>query len=93
MFADHGRVQYLYTIEHAVKNIAYHRFQSISVTLLSLVQRPTDTVHTATIKLDFYVSLDLAGSRYPGLDEGGGTPSWLRGGQQRFTPLYFRPVL
>ena len=31
-----GRVQYLYTIEHAVKNIAYHRFQSISVTLLSL---------------------------------------------------------
>ena len=31
-----GRVQYLYTIEHAVENIAYHRFQSISVTLLSL---------------------------------------------------------
>ena len=25
-----------YTIEHAVENIAYHRFQSISVTLLSL---------------------------------------------------------
>ena len=32
-----GRVQYLYTIEHAVENFAYHRFQSISVTLLSLV--------------------------------------------------------
>ena len=32
-----GRVQYLYTIEHAVGNITYHRFQSISVTLLSLV--------------------------------------------------------
>ena len=32
-----GRVQYLYTIEHAVENIAYHKFQSISVTLLSLV--------------------------------------------------------
>ena len=31
-----GCVQYLYTIEHAVENIAYHRFQSISVTLLSL---------------------------------------------------------
>ena len=31
-----GRVQYLYTIEHVVKNIAYQRFQSISVTLLSL---------------------------------------------------------
>ena len=31
-----GRVQCLYTIEHAVENIAYHRFQSISVTLLSL---------------------------------------------------------
>ena len=31
-----GRVQYLYTIEHAVENIAFHRFQSISVTLLSL---------------------------------------------------------
>ena len=30
-----GRVQYLYTIEHAVENIAYHRFQSISVTLLT----------------------------------------------------------
>ena len=29
-----GRVQY--TIEHAVENIAYHRFQLISVTLLSL---------------------------------------------------------
>ena len=28
------RVQYLYTIEHAVENIAYYRFQSISVTLL-----------------------------------------------------------
>ena len=33
-----GRVQYLYTVEHAVENIAYHRFQSIPVTLLSLVQ-------------------------------------------------------
>ena len=32
-----GRVQYLYAIEHAVENIAYHRFQSISVTILSLV--------------------------------------------------------
>ena len=32
-----GRVQYLYTIEHVVENIAYHRFQSISVTLLSLI--------------------------------------------------------
>ena len=32
-----GRVQYLYTIEHAVENIAYRRFQSISVALLSLV--------------------------------------------------------
>ena len=31
-----GRVQYLYIIEHAVENINYHRFQSISVTLLSL---------------------------------------------------------
>ena len=31
-----GRVQYLYTIEHAMENIAYHRFQSISATLLSL---------------------------------------------------------
>ena len=31
-----GRVQYLYTLEHAVENIANHRFQSISVTLLSL---------------------------------------------------------
>ena len=30
------RVQYLYTIEHAVEKIAYHRFQSISVSLLSL---------------------------------------------------------
>ena len=33
-----GRVQYLYTIEHAVENIAYHRFQLISVTLLSLIR-------------------------------------------------------
>ena len=32
-----GRVQYMYTIEHVVENIAYHRLQSISVTLLSLV--------------------------------------------------------
>ena len=32
-----GRVQYLYTIEHAVENIAYYRFQSIFVTLLSLL--------------------------------------------------------
>ena len=24
-----GRLQYLYTIEHAVENIAYHKFQSI----------------------------------------------------------------
>ena len=31
-----GRLQYLYIIEHAVENIAHHRFQSISVTLLSL---------------------------------------------------------
>ena len=31
-----GGIQYLYTIEHAVENIAYQRFQSISVTLLSL---------------------------------------------------------
>ena len=33
-----GRVQYLYTTEHAGGNIAYHRFQSIAVTLLSLEQ-------------------------------------------------------
>ena len=33
-----GRVQNLYTIEHAVENIAYFRFQLIYVTLLSLVQ-------------------------------------------------------
>ena len=32
-----GRVKCLYTIEHAVENIAFHRFQSISVTLLSLL--------------------------------------------------------
>ena len=32
-----GRVQYLYAIEHTVENVAYHRFQSISVTLLSLL--------------------------------------------------------
>ena len=32
-----GRVQYLYTIEHAVENIAYRKFQSIFVTLLSLL--------------------------------------------------------
>ena len=32
-----GCVQYLYTIEHAVENIAYHRFLTISVTLLSLI--------------------------------------------------------
>ena len=32
-----GRVQYLYTIKHAVGNFAYHRFQSISLTLLSLI--------------------------------------------------------
>ena len=31
-----GRVQDLYTIEHAVENIAFQRFQSNSVTLLSL---------------------------------------------------------
>ena len=31
-----GRVQYLYTIEHAVENITNHWFQSISVTVLSL---------------------------------------------------------
>ena len=31
-----GRLQYSYTIEHALENIAYHRLQSISVTLLSL---------------------------------------------------------
>ena len=31
-----SRLQYLYTIEHAVENIAYHRFQSISVTLISV---------------------------------------------------------
>ena len=30
-----GRVQYLYTIEHAVENMAYHRFQLISDTLIS----------------------------------------------------------
>ena len=30
------RVQCLYTLEHAVENIAYHRFQLISVTFLSL---------------------------------------------------------
>ena len=35
-----GRVQYLYTIKHAVENIAY-RFQSISVTLLSLIRTIT----------------------------------------------------
>ena len=40
-----GRVQYLYTMEHAVKNIAYHRFQSISVTVLSLIQANSLTVH------------------------------------------------
>ena len=32
-----GRVQYLYTIEHAVENITNHWFQSISVTVLFLV--------------------------------------------------------
>ena len=31
-----GRVQHLYTIENVVENIAYYRFQLISVTLLSL---------------------------------------------------------
>ena len=31
-----GRVQYLYTMEHAVKNIAYYRCLTISVSLLSL---------------------------------------------------------
>ena len=31
-----GRVQFLHTIEPAVENIAYHKFQLISVTLLSL---------------------------------------------------------
>ena len=31
-----GRVQYLYTIEHVVENIAYHMFQSIFGTLLLL---------------------------------------------------------
>ena len=39
-----GRVQYLYTIDHAVENIAYHRFQSISVTLLSLTDVYFNTV-------------------------------------------------
>ena len=33
-----GRVQYLYTIEHAVENIAYQWFQSIPGTLLFLLQ-------------------------------------------------------
>ena len=33
-----GRVQYFYTIEHAVENITYHGFQSISVALLSLLK-------------------------------------------------------
>ena len=33
-----GRVQTLYTIEHAVDNIAYYRCLSISVTLLSVVK-------------------------------------------------------
>jgi len=31
-----GRVQYLYTMEHAVKNIAYYRCLTVSVSLLSL---------------------------------------------------------
>ena len=35
------RILYFYTIEHAVENIAYHRFQLISVTLLSLPDRLT----------------------------------------------------
>ena len=37
-----GRVQSLYTIEHVVENISFHRFQSISVTLLSLVSFSTE---------------------------------------------------
>jgi len=40
-----GRVQYLYTMEHVVKNIAYHKFQSISVTVLFLLQANSFTVH------------------------------------------------
>jgi len=48
-----GRVHDLYTIEHAVGNIAYHRFQSISVTLLSLVRTKSEvrgsTVHIKII--------------------------------------------
>ena len=31
-----GHVKYLYTIEHAVENIAYFSWLSISVTLISL---------------------------------------------------------
>ena len=33
-----GHVHHLYTTEHAMENIAYHRFPLISVTLLSLVE-------------------------------------------------------
>ena len=40
-----GRVQYLYTLEHAVEIIAYHMFQSISVTLLSLGLPVTSCPH------------------------------------------------
>ena len=36
MFADWLCTLLVQTTEHAVENIAYHRFQSISVTLLSL---------------------------------------------------------
>ena len=40
-----GRVQYLYTIEHAVENIAYHRIQLISVTLLSLLTTVVSSIY------------------------------------------------
>ena len=40
-----GRVQYLYTIEPAVENIAYHRIQLISVTLLSLLTTVVSSIY------------------------------------------------
>ena len=45
-----GRVQYLYIIEHTVENIAFHRFQSISVTLLSLNKTYLSNVHLPRIQ-------------------------------------------
>ena len=61
-----GRVQSLYTIEHAVENIAYYRCYSISVTLLSLDQTilkyyyqiaPEDDI--VEVKVDFCNSQPL----------------------------------